>query len=84
MKFGFKFLNQYKHEKRPWFFYRIGKKGRHTHLKTKAHCKSMRYWLENNIMPHDDNPEDEAHLIESTKRVLTVKEFSKLKGVKKC
>jgi len=82
MKFAHKFLNQYKHSGRPWLIYRTDRKGKHAHLEKSEHIGFMKHCLINNILPYDKDWKIEQSLILSAKKLLTEKEFSKLKEVR--
>jgi len=83
MKLHHKFLNQYKRSGRPYLLYRTDKKGLHSHLAEMEHVVLLKKCLKNNTMPYHKDYEIRNDLILSAKKLLTEKEFSKLKEAKK-
>ena len=88
MTFTHKYLNQYAYSKTPWLLIRTDKKCKkgesyHTHLFDKSHIRKLKYWLNNNIMPHDEDEAVKEYLIESARKLTTKQEFLKLKPHKK-
>ena len=77
MKFKIKFLKQYAYSRNPFLVYRIDVEGRHSHVSSKEIAMVLINSLTNGYMPSSD------YLKRSARKLLTDKEFEKLRPYKK-